>query len=492
MGAEQRQGLVRYESVDGSYLEKRRLRRSAGWSLLWAMAVGAVISGFFTGWNTGLSRGGFGGLAIATVVVAILYLCLVYSIAELSAALPHAGGFFSFTRCAFGPLGGFLCGMSDTIEYVFCPAVVVVGIGGYLHQEFPGVPVYLWWLLAYGLFVGVNIHGVALSLRVGLVITLLAVLVLVIFFAGVLATNSFRSELLFNIPAHGDPLDFPWLPQGLFGILKALPFAIWFYLAIEQVPLAAEEAHDAANDVPRALTWGIVTVLVLSAFVLVLNPGVGGGANALATSDAPLADGFKAIFGDGGLTRILCLLALSGLIATFTSTIYAYGRVLFALSRAGYLPRWISVTGSRHTPYVSLLLGGAIGLVCAGLIELTGGGNGVLGSALLYMTVFGAVISYILVLLSFLKLRYTRPDLPRPYRSPLGVSGAVVGVVLALTALIACFAEAECRPAVYGLVLFLAVAVLYFLLYSRHRLVAQAPEEEMALLEEAKKELTPG
>jgi len=85
-------GGVRYEDVDHAYLEKRRLRRSAGWVLLWALGVGAVISGEFSGWNLGLASGGFWGLAIASVLMAIMYLCMVFSIAELSSALPHAGG----------------------------------------------------------------------------------------------------------------------------------------------------------------------------------------------------------------------------------------------------------------------------------------------------------------------------------------------------------------------------------------------------------------
>jgi ethanolamine permease len=491
MAEDQRVGLARYENVDGAYLARRQLRRSAGWTLLWAMAVGGVISGFFTGWNTGLGAGGFGGLAVATVLVAVMYLCMVYSIAELSAALPHAGGFFSFTRSAFGPLGAFVCGISDTIEYVLAPVVVVVGIGGYLKGQLPGVPVYAWWLASYALFVGINVRGVALSLRVGLVITVLAVLVLLVFFGGVLGTGSFRPGLLFNIPSGPGDDAGGWLPRGWFGVFSALPFAIWFYLAIEQVPLAAEEAHDVARDVPRALTWGIATVLVLSVFVLVLNPGVGGGAAALAKSEAPLEDGFKAVFGDGPLTRVMTILALSGLVATFTSTIYAYGRVLFSLSRAGYVPRWISVTGRRHTPYVALILGGAIGLVCALAIDLTGGDKGVVGAALVAMTVFGAVISYIMVLCSFIKLRWSRPDMPRPYRSPLGVPGAAVGTVLSVVALSACFATPDYRPGVYGVAIFFAASILYFLLYSRHRLVAQAPEEEMALLEEARKDLAP-
>ena len=94
-----------------------------------------------------------------------------YSIAELSAALPHAGGFYSFTRSAFGPLGGFVCGVTDTIEYVLTPAVIAVGIGGYLHGLLRR-PVYAWWVVAYALFVAVNVWGVELSLQVGLVITL--------------------------------------------------------------------------------------------------------------------------------------------------------------------------------------------------------------------------------------------------------------------------------------------------------------------------------
>src|SRR5262245_31814164 len=106
MAEEDRRGLVRYDQVDGEYLQRRRLRKSARWVVLWAMGVGAVISGDFYGWNFGLAAGGFWGLALATGLMALMYVCLVYSIAELSAALPHAGGFYSFTRNAFGPLGG--------------------------------------------------------------------------------------------------------------------------------------------------------------------------------------------------------------------------------------------------------------------------------------------------------------------------------------------------------------------------------------------------
>jgi ethanolamine permease len=492
MADEKHPGGVRYADVPGDYLEKRRLRKSAGWVSLWAMAVGAVISGFFYGWTDGLGSGGFGGMALATALMAVMYVCLVYSIAELTAALPHAGGFYSFCRNAFGPFGGYVCGVTDVIEYVLSAAVIVVGIGGYLHKVVgPDVPVHAWWLIAYGLFVAVNIRGVEITLNVGLVITLLAVAVLVVFFVGAIFTGAFRTDLLFNVPTPTEEKGH-WLPLGWYGVYAALPFAIWFYLAIEQMPLAAEEAHDVVKDVPRALTWGIATLLVLSVFILVLNPGVTGSAE-LVGSEAPLVQGLEAVFGKGTLTKALTFLALTGLLASFHAIIYAYGRVLFALSRAGYFPRWISVTGSTHTPYAALILGAGVGLVCALLIDLSkdreSGKPGFVGAALLNMAVFGAVISYILVMCSFIKLRWTRPDLPRPYKSPLGVPGAALGALLALVALFACFSVPDYRPAVWGVAAFLVAALLFFWFYSRHHLVARAPEEENALLAEANREL---
>ncbi|HEY9646537.1 MAG TPA: ethanolamine permease [Chroococcidiopsis sp.] len=480
-------GIVRYDDVDDEYLKKRQLRRSAGWILLWALGVGAVISGDFSGWNFGLGAGGFGGLAIATFLMAVMYVCMVYSIAELSAALPHAGGFYSFTRKAFGPLGGFICGVTDTIEYVITPAVVVFFIGSYMNTLFPTVPVPLWWVLFYAVFVFINIRGVELTLKVGLVITAIAAAVLIIFFIATPISGQFDPALLFNIPPEaGNPA---WLPYGWVGIFKAFPYAIWFYLAIEQLPLAAEEANDTVRDMPKALIWGIVTLLLLSVFVLVLNSGVAGGAAAIGASGAPLADGFAAIFGENSpATKTLVVLALAGLVASFHTIIYAAGRVLISLSRAGYYPRWMSIVSKWHTPAIALLVSSVIGLVCAFAIQYAGT---IVGPALLNMAVFGAVISYTMVMVSYIKLKITQPDMPRPYLSPLGIPGAAVGAVLSVVALFACFSDPAYRPGVWGVAVFLVVMLAYFFFYSRNKLVARAPEEENALLTRALREIEP-
>ncbi|MFP6576357.1 MAG: amino acid permease, partial [Pirellulaceae bacterium] len=264
-------GVAGYENVDDAYLQNRKLKPSAGWILLWALGVGAVISGDYGGWNGGLLAGGFWGLAVATFAMAIMYVCMVLSIAELSAALPHAGGFYSFTRNALGPTGGFICGVTDTIEYVLTPAVIVYYIGGYLHELLPAVPVEVWWIAAYALFVTINILGSQLTLRVGLIVTVLAIAVLIVFYVSVICTGSFDASLL---AVKGKPASLgETLSGGWSSIFAALPFAIWFYLAIEQLPLAAEETHDVVRDMPRALILGIFTLLILSLFTMVLNSG---------------------------------------------------------------------------------------------------------------------------------------------------------------------------------------------------------------------------
>src|SRR6266480_2282938 len=127
-------GSVRYQEAGTDYFTKRGLNRHAAFWSLWSLGVAAVISGDFYGWNLGLDAGGFGGLLIATVFIAVMYYGLCFSIAEMSPALPHTGGAYSFARSAMGPWGGFITGLAENMEYVITPAVVV-GAMGLLAQQ---------------------------------------------------------------------------------------------------------------------------------------------------------------------------------------------------------------------------------------------------------------------------------------------------------------------------------------------------------------------
>ena len=479
---------VTYEKVGAEYFEKRGLRRFAGAWSLWALGVGAVISGDFFGWNYGLATGGFGGLFVATILVSVMYVCLCYSLAEMAPALPHTGGAYSFGRTAMGPWGGFLTGLGENMEYVITPGVIIVSVGAYLQTIFGTPPEWqwVWWVGVFVIFVGLNIWGVELSFKFTIFITFLAMAILVFFFLAALSAFDFnRLALNIGIGPDGAAVALPdgggpFLPFGWTGVFASLPFAIWFLLAIEQLPLAAEESHAPQRDMPKGLLWGILTLLLLGFLTLLFNSAVPPGAFVLGASAQPLLDGLIGIFGEGLGTKVLALLAVAGLIASFHTIIYAYGRNIYSLSRAGYFPRWMSIThGERKTPHVALILGGAVSLGLALLMTYAFPGTTV-GAALLNLAVFGAVISYAMQGLSFYILRRDFPNIERPYRSPLGSAGAIICTIIAVICLIAMFLNEAYRPGLYGAVVWYILGVLYFAIWGRHKLVL-SPEEEFAM-----------
>jgi ethanolamine permease len=465
------------------------------WSL-WALGVGAVISGEYYGWNFGLGTGGFGGLVIAGVLMAVMYYGLVYSIAEMSPALPHTGGAYSFARSAMGPWGGFLTGLAENMEYVITPAVVA-GVMALLMQEIVGglfdVTGDPWWnslpiwaLIFYVIFVGINIVGIEATMRFTVTITVLSIAVLVFFFVVAIFSGKLDFSLWTNISKSGEAIPGgggPWFPFGISGIFKSLPFAIWYFLAIEEVPLAAEESMDPRRDVPRGSINAMHTLLIAAILVTIFNTALPGGAFLYGQSGFPLLDGLYAIFGKGAATELLGLLFMIGLIASFFTIIFAYGRNTYSLSRAGYFPQFLSRThGVRKTPHVALIAGAVVGyavFLLMWILQQQELGAKIV-AALLNMAVFAAVISYILQMTSFVLLRQKLPNIERPYRSKWGVPGAVIAGLLAATSLVAIFLNEDYRPGVYGVAIYYVLGVLYFAVAGRNRLVL-SPEEEFAL-----------
>jgi ethanolamine permease len=467
---------VSYTKPDAAYLEKRSLLRHARVLDLWALGVGAVISGDFFGWNFGLIAGGFGGMLAALVIITLLYIGLCFSIAEMSPALPHAGGAYSFARTSMGPWGGYITGLAENMEYILTPAVIVVGVGGYLGAIFQTPASYapLWWLGCYAVFVAFNIGGVAMSFRVSVAITICALAILVVFYVG--------AAPLFNLnrwALEGGG----WLPKGWSGVFAALPFALWVYLGIEQLPLAAEESHDPARDMPKGILSGLITLILCSFLTVILNSGIEPGAAKVGASTEPLFLGFRAIFGEGMRAKLLALFACTGLLASFHTIIYAYGRQIYSLSRAGYFPSWLSVThGRRKTPHRALIAGSVLGFAAALIIQFAGQ-NSPVGGVLLNMAVFGAVIAYILQMLSFILLRRKFPNMARPYVSPLGSAGAIVAMVIAAATLVVLFLNHDYNLGVIGAAIWFLCGIAYFAFYARKRLIL-SPEEEFAQQQE--------
>jgi ethanolamine permease len=375
-----------------------------------------------------------------------------------------------------GPWGGFITGVAESIEYVMTPAVIVFGIGGYMDSITSdlfgfSLPAPVWWAIFYGIFVGLNIWGVEASFRFSVFICVAALGILLVFWIGAFTKLDFQAQAIDTMGG--------WFPEGVSGVFFAIPFAIWFYLAIEELPLAAEESHDPRRDIPRGTIYGLFTLIAAAFLTLFLSAGIAPGSKGISDSAEPLFEGFKTIFGSGTAASLLALIAVTGLIASFHTIIFAYGRNIYSLSRAGYFPHPLSVThGRRQTPHVALLTGAGIGYLLTLILEYSGSEK--VGAALLTMAVFGAVISYVMQMVSFVLLRRNRPNIERPYRSPLGEAGAIVAGVIAAISLVSLFFNPDYLPGVLGVAIWFALAILYFAVAGRHKLIL-SPEEEFAV-----------
>ena len=461
--------------VDQDYLAKRQLKKgTAGWFLLAGLGVSYVISGDFAGWNFGIGVAGWGGFAIAAVLMAVMYLSLVLSLAEMSAAIPAAGGGYSFARQVMGPSGGYLTGLAVLIEYVLAPAAIVVFIGAAV-EALVGLNGPVIYATFYFIFVSIHLIGAGEALKLMMVITALAVFAILA--TAITLFGSFETANLFDIaPDPSIAGANEYLPFGWHGVWAALPFGMWLFLAIEGVPLAAEEAKDPATDVPRGIVGAMLFLLVTAVLVVFLLAGAVG-ADAIGNSPVPLVDALKHT-GNTTLATTVNVLGLAGLIASFFSIIYGYSRLVFALSRAGYLPRFLSLTNERKAPVWALAIPAALGF----LISLTREGD-----LIIAMAVVGATISYALMALSHILLRIKHPDMHRPYKTPGGVLTSSICLVLAVIALTGVYAF-DPRAFNYTIVLYV-IGALYYFLYSKNHLVAKTPEEEFEMLAAAENEL---
>jgi ethanolamine permease len=416
---------------------------------LWAIAVGLVISGDYFGWNYGVGKGGPMGMVLATLVVTLMYVTFIFSYTELSTAIPQSGGPFAYARSALGPFGGYVAGFGTLVEFVFAPPAIALAIGAYVHFRVPELSKVGVAVGAFVVFGLLNVLGVKLAATFELIVTALAAMELGIFF--------------FLTGPHVDTARLvtdPLLPNGWFGVFTALPFAIWFYLALEGVAMSAEEVIDPKRDIPKGYLAGIATLVVLALGTLVCSTGILTPAQ-LIEDDSPLPRVLRAVLSaNHPMTHLMVYLGLFGLIASFHGIMMGYSRQVYALARAEYLPPFMSRLHARFkTPAWAIVVPGVVG-IGATLTERA--------DELIALAGMGAVVLYITSMVSLFVLRRRQPQLERPFIAP--VYPVFPGVALALS-IVFLAAYAAASPLVFGIFVGLfALGALHFLVVTRPRL----------------------
>jgi len=391
--------------------------------MLWGLGVGYVISGMYFGWNLGLEKGGTFGLGIATFFIIILYVTFTFSYAELACAIPKAGGAFDYATRAMGRDTGFVAGMAQNVEFIFAPPAIAYAIGAYFNLFFPEIPILAIAIFAYFLFTALNVYGVKAAARFELIITILAVGELLLF-AGVTLPHFEVSNLYKNA-----------FPNSWQGVFASIPFAIWFFLAIEGVANVAEETIRPQRTILFGFGSAILTLVVLCLLTFTSSIGVAGWEAIVykpdgTVSDSPLPLALSNIVGTNNwLYHLLITIGLFGLIASFHGIILAAGRSTFEFGRVKFAPGFLGSIHTRfRTPSYALVVNMIIGIVAL----LTGK-----TAEIITIAVFGALTLYIISMIALLKLRKTEPDMERPFKVPFYPWFPVIALLIAIVSFVA-------------------------------------------------------
>jgi len=411
------------------------LKPTLGAVHLWGIAVGLVISGEYFGWSYGWASAGTLGFLITSILIAAMYTTFIFSFTELTTAIPHAGGPFAYARRAFGPTGGSIAGIATMIEFVFAPPAIAMAIGAYLNVQFPALDPKVAAVAAYLVFMTLNIVGVQIAATFELVMTILAIVELLVFM-GVVSPGFSMVNFVKGGWAGQDHFSAAVIPA----MFTSIPFAIWFFLAIEGVAMAAEEAKEPKRTIPIAYITGIITLVILAIGVMMFAGGVGDWTK-LSNINDPLPQAMKAIVGDNSAwLHMLVWIGLFGLIASFHGIILGYSRQIFALAREGYMPRFLAAVHPRfRTPHRAILAGGVVGILAIFSDNLITFGGQTLTANVVTLSVFGAIVMYIMSMASLFKLRKTEPRLERPFAAvfyPWFPAFALLMAVVCLAAMI--------------------------------------------------------
>lgn len=415
------------------------LKRTLTPLMLWGLGVGYVISGMYFGWNLGLEQGGTLGLATATFFIIIMYVTFTFSYTELACAIPKAGGGFDYANRALGKDWGFIAGIAQNIEFIFAPPAIAFAIGAYFNLFFPQIPILAIAIFSYVVFTALNIYGVKAAAIFELVITLLAVGELLLF-AGITLPHFEFKNLQQNA-----------LPHGWQGMFAAIPFAIWFFLAIEGVANVAEEAIKPQRTILIGFGSAILTLVILCIITFAGSVGVAGWEAIVyksdgTTSDSPLPLALGHIVGNNNaMYHLLITVGLFGLVASFHGIILVAGRSSFEFGRVKFAPAFLGKIHPRfQTPSNALLMNMGIGIIAL----LTGKTGDII-----ILSVFGALSLYIISMISLLRLRIKEPDLTRPFKVPMYPVFPVVALLIAVFSLVAMTIYNKDQALIYFLIL---------------------------------------
>lgn len=477
--------LLATKSFDSIHAEHRgsELKRSLGpWQLTWLGVGGTIGTGIFV--LTGLEAATHAGPAIVLSIIIAGIGCVFAGLcyAEFSAMAPVAGSAYTYTYATLGEFAAWFIGWDLLLEYMFAAGTVAVGwsryfgaflelFGLHLPPELTAAPFSSpdgLSMIASGavlnvpamvvalLMAGVCYVGISQTSFVNTIIVLLKVAVILAvigFGAAFVSTDLWVPFIPENTGVWGD---FGWS-----GVLRAAGVIFFAYIGFDAVSTAAQETRNPSYDLPFGLMMGLGICAIL--YVLMAATMTGLVPYAELNDAAPVVVALDAHDPLLWLRGPVIFGALAGLTSVVLILILGQARILLAMSRDGLLPPALGRVHRRfRTPHVATAVTGVVAAIMAGLLPL---------NILAELVSIGTLMAFILVCTSVLVLRYTRPDVPRPFKVPAPWFTCLGGIGFCLLMAVSLGVGTWIRLIVWMLI---GIAVYFF--YSRHHsLLRQQP-----------------
>jgi len=394
------------------------------------------------------------GLILAVWALGGLYafFCTT-SVVELATMLPQEGGWYVYSRHAFGPYGGFLVGCCDWTMQTTAVAYLAVAFGEFTAGLAPGLAPHIKFVAVAAVVILTLLNW--LGLRAGSRAQELTSLVKAV------ALMAFVVACFVVLPASRESVpsaSINVLPSSgsiLLALVVALQSVVVTYDGWYSAIYFMEEDKDPARNLPRSAIWGIVACiaifLLVNVALLHILP-----VDRMAASQVPAADAAMLVFGSYG-KQIILVISLIAVVSTINALLMITPRILFAMGRDGLLPRGLASVNSGGTPGGALVVCAVvvIGLVVSGSFD-----------TLIAIESFLVVTVYISGFIALLRLRMQQPGLPRPFRV-WGYPWTTLGVLLASAGFLIAFIISDIKHCLFTLFLIAINYPIYFLLVKK-------------------------
>lgn len=452
----------------GGKIEKVSLLRVLGPAHVWALGVGIVLVGEFTGWNFSADKGGTLAALIVLWLVGLLYTCVAMIDSEVTSTVAAAGGQYAQAKHIVGPLMAFNVALYLVFAYTMLEVSDAILAGDLITQiatesGATGITHDPFLVLCIVVLVWLNYRGVLMTLNVNFVITALAFVSIVILFFSV---QPWSQGVVLKLGEMVTPQNS--LPYGWIGIIAGFQFGIWYYLGIEGTTQAAEEVRSPARSLPFGTMAGMMTLLIAAALTWYVCASLLPWQH-LGVTFFPLYDA-AVTTGSPTLKFLLFWGTVLSAIASANGCVNDAARAWFSLGRDRYLPTWFSaVHPTFRTPYRAILFLMPIALAFVFIADL---------NQAITFSILSGVLQYTFMSINIIMFRKKWPlgSIQRGYTHPFHPLPAALLFALCVITFFAIFLGYGSQ--LIAMVAFYVIVSLWFHFY-RYRYVRRADQFTM-------------